>query len=165
MRMQNRTTDVENSCVKVFQKFQNRNSIWPSNPIFVNISKRIKHQDFGASLRGSVVMNPPANAGDPTCCGATKPMCHNYWDCALESGSHNPQAATIEVCVPARLCSETGGTLQWEAHASQVESSPCLLQLEKSPGSNEDPAQPKINKEIKIILKSQGFEEIFALPW
>ena len=32
---------------------------------------------------GSVVKNPPANAGnrvreDPTCCGATKPVRHNY---------------------------------------------------------------------------------------
>ena len=37
---------------------------------------------------GTVVENPPANAGgtrvrflvreDPLCCGATKPVCHNY---------------------------------------------------------------------------------------
>ena len=34
---------------------------------------------------GTVVKNLPANAGDtgsipedPTCCGATKPVCHNY---------------------------------------------------------------------------------------
>ena len=26
---------------------------------------------------------------DPTCCGATKPMCHNYWACTLEPASHN----------------------------------------------------------------------------
>ena len=26
---------------------------------------------------------------DPTCCGATKPMRHNYWACALEPASHN----------------------------------------------------------------------------
>ena len=26
---------------------------------------------------------------DPTCRGATKPVCHNYWACALESTSHN----------------------------------------------------------------------------
>ena len=35
---------------------------------------------------------------------------------------------------------------QWEARALQLERSPCLLQLEKSPHSNEDPAQAKINK-------------------
>ena len=48
--------------------------------------------------RGSVVKNPPANAGDtssipdpenPSCYGATKPVRHNYWACALEPGSHN----------------------------------------------------------------------------
>ena len=27
--------------------------------------------------------------GDPTCCRATKPMCHNYWACALEPGSRS----------------------------------------------------------------------------
>ena len=26
---------------------------------------------------------------DPTCCGETKPVCHNYWACALEHASHN----------------------------------------------------------------------------
>ena len=26
---------------------------------------------------------------DPTCHGATKPVCHNYWACALEPASHN----------------------------------------------------------------------------
>ena len=25
----------------------------------------------------------------PTCCGATKPMSHNYWACALEPWNHN----------------------------------------------------------------------------
>ena len=26
---------------------------------------------------------------DPTCCGATKPVHHNYWACTLEPMSHN----------------------------------------------------------------------------
>ena len=39
---------------------------------------------------GAVVKNPPANARtrvqaldweDPTCRGASKPVCHNYWAC------------------------------------------------------------------------------------
>ena len=33
---------------------------------------------------------------------------------------------------------------QWEAQAPQLESGPCLLQLEKSPYSSEHSAQPKI---------------------
>ena len=47
---------------------------------------------------GAVDKNPLANAGlwvlslvreDPTCHGATKPMCHNYWACALQPTSCN----------------------------------------------------------------------------
>ena len=47
---------------------------------------------------GSVVKNPPANAGDmgsisdpedPTCRGANKPMRRNYQACALEPGKCN----------------------------------------------------------------------------
>ena len=54
-----------------------------------------KIQDFPG---GSVFKNPPANAGDtgsalvqedPTCRGATEPMRHNYWACALKPASHN----------------------------------------------------------------------------
>ena len=47
--------------------------------------KNITDRDFPG---GAVVKNPPANAGnmgssvlvreDPTCRGATKPVCHNY---------------------------------------------------------------------------------------
>ena len=54
---------------------------------------------FGRVLPdGSVVKNPTANAGDtdsilvqedPTCGGATKPMCHNYWACAPEPRGHD----------------------------------------------------------------------------
>ena len=49
-------------------------------------------------LGGSMVKNPPAVHGTwvqfqawegPTCLGATKPMCHNYWACVLELASHN----------------------------------------------------------------------------
>ena len=35
---------------------------------------------------------------------------------------------------------------QKEAHALQLESSPCLPQLEKSPSGTKDPAQPAVNK-------------------
>ena len=40
--------------------------------------------------------------------------------------------------------------LQWELQGPQLKKSPCSLQLEKSPHSNEDPVQPKwINKILK----------------
>ena len=33
---------------------------------------------------------------DPTCCGATKLVCHNYWACALEPISHSYWACALE---------------------------------------------------------------------
>ena len=43
---------------------------------------------------------------DPTCHGATKPVCLNYWVCALEPASHNywsPRATTTEAREPQLL--------------------------------------------------------------
>ena len=40
---------------------------------------------------------------DPTCRGATKPVHHNYWACALEPASHNYWACMPHLLKPARL--------------------------------------------------------------
>ena len=40
---------------------------------------------------------------EPTCRGATKPVCHNYWACALEPASHNSWAHVPQLLKPARL--------------------------------------------------------------
>ena len=40
---------------------------------------------------------------DPICCGATKPVRHNYWACALEPGSHNYWAHVPQLLKPVRL--------------------------------------------------------------
>ena len=40
---------------------------------------------------------------DPTCHGATKPVCHNYWACALEPASHNYWSRGPQLLKPARL--------------------------------------------------------------
>ena len=40
---------------------------------------------------------------DPTCRGATKPVRHNYWTCALEPTSHNYWACVPQLLKPARL--------------------------------------------------------------
>ena len=94
---------------------------------------------------------------DPTCCTATKPMCHNYWACALELGDRNCWTYTLLLLKPMHpwAC-----VLQQEATAMRslytaIEGSPDLLQLEKNLHSNEDPAQPKINKQKKIFFKGQ----------
>ena len=40
---------------------------------------------------------------DPTCRGATKPMCHNYWACALEHMCHSYWAHLPQLLKPACL--------------------------------------------------------------
>ena len=57
----------------------------------------------------------------PTCCGATKPVHHNYWAYALEPASHNYWACVPQLLKPMRLepmlCSKK--LPQWEARAPQ----------------------------------------------
>ena len=40
---------------------------------------------------------------DLTCRGANKPVCHNYWACALEPVSHNYWACAQQLLKPGRL--------------------------------------------------------------
>ena len=82
---------------------------------------------------------------DPTCCGATKPLHHNHWACALEPERHNYwSVCALEPVEPA--LHKKSHRNEKPAHHNQ--SSPDSTQLEKRPHSNEDPAQPKINTSI-----------------
>ena len=83
---------------------------------------------------------------DPTCHGATKLTHHNYEARALEPRSHNSWAHVWH-CSPTALEPVLHNQ---KSHSNkpalQLEGSPCSPQLEKSLRSNEDPAQPIINK-------------------
>ena len=65
---------------------------------------------------------------DPTCRRATKPVCHNYWACALEPVSHSYWAHVPQLLKP--LCLEpvlhNEKPLQWEACAPQRRVAPAL---------------------------------------
>ena len=59
---------------------------------------------------GALAKNPPANArhtcsspGPGTSHGATKPVHHNYWACALEPVCHNYWARVPQLLKPTRL--------------------------------------------------------------
>ena len=56
---------------------------------------------------------------DPTCRGATKPMRHNYWACALEPANHNYWAH-----VPRAHAPQQEKPPQWEARAPQQRVAP-----------------------------------------
>ena len=64
---------------------------------------------------------------DPTCHGATKPVRHNDWACALEPTSHNYWAHVLQLLKPARLepvlCNKEKPP-QWEAGALQQRVAP-----------------------------------------
>ena len=84
--------------------------------------------------------------GDPTCHGATKPVSHNYWACALEPTSHNywahapqlrslcsgacepqllsPRATTTEAHMPRACAPQQEKPPQWEACAPQQRVAP-----------------------------------------
>ena len=43
---------------------------------------------------------------DPTCQGAAKPMCHNYWACALKPRSRNSWAWVLQMLSPCAATAE-----------------------------------------------------------
>ena len=67
---------------------------------------------------------------DSTCCGAAKPMCHNYWACTLKPASHNYWARMPQLLKP--TCLEPM-LLNKRSHHTATKSSPCSPQLGKSP--------------------------------
>ena len=58
---------------------------------------------------------------DPTCRGATKPVRHNYWACALEPVSHNFWAHVLQLLSPRATTAEAGAP---RARAPQQEKPP-----------------------------------------
>ena len=72
----------------------------------------LKNKEEGASLVAQWLKICPPMQGtrvwalvreDPTCRGATKPVHHNYWACALELMSHNYWAHVPQLLKPTRL--------------------------------------------------------------
>ena len=102
--------------------------------------------------------------GDPTCHGATKPMRHNYWACALEPASHNYWAHVPQLLKPTRLepVLHNKRSHHNEKPATATKSSPCSPQLEKASAQQQRPntAKNKWNeflKNILIIIMSKNY--------
>ena len=96
--------------------------------------------------------------------GATKHVCHNYWACVLKSRSHNYWAhmwhQLLKPWHPRTHVRQQERSPGWDTHGLQVESSPFLPQLEKSPRSKEDPAQAKLHKQKLLKKKKKEFERM-----
>ena len=103
---------------------------------------------------------------DPTCRGATKPVRHNYWACALEPASHNYWALVPQLLKPAPL----EPVLHKRSHCSEelhtaTKSSPRSPQLEKARVQQRRPNTAKINKHI--FKKTKKILQTFCStpPW
>ena len=86
---------------------------------------------------------------DPTCHGATKPLHHGYWACALELASRNYwslRTRTAEARAPGAGARPQEKPPQWEARAPKRRVDPAVCNWRTPVHSNEDPMQPKINK-------------------
>ena len=88
---------------------------------------------------GPVVKNPPASTGDmglipvkvdPTCCGVTKPVHHNFWACSLEPACLQPELCSKRRHREGSPCPATDSS----SHSSQ----------RKPARSDEGPGQPSI---------------------
>ena len=103
-------------------------------------------------LGGSVVRNPPADAGDM---GSSSGLGRSHMPCitTIEPVLWRPGATTVEL-----MCCNYWSPWALEpmlsikrGHHNATNSRHCSSQPEKSPCSSKDPAQPKIN--LKILME------------
>ena len=113
---------------------------------------------------GTVVKNPPANAGDTGSRpgqgrshnrGATNPVHHNYWACALEPASHNywahvpqllsPRATTTEARMLRACALQQREATAMRSPRTTTKSSPRSPQLEKAQAQQRRPNAAKNN--------------------
>ena len=82
---------------------------------------------------------------DPTCRGATKPVCHNYWACALEPLGHNYWARVPQLLKPMRLepVLRNKRSHAMRSPRTATKSSPRSLQLEKARMQQQKPNAAK----------------------
>ena len=122
-------------------------SLWPHG---LQPTRLLRPWDFPGKSTGVGCYCLLHNAGDTgSIPGATKPVHHNYWICALEPTCLSYWSPRT---LQPMLCNEKPP--QWETRA---------LQLESGPESTEDPAQPKINKIIK--WKKKILAPIYFSPY
>ena len=99
-----------NHLIRKFEAFLHYTSRW--DWILKDNSRKLERIWHGASLvalwlricllmQGTRVQSLVQE--DPTCCGPTKPMHHNYWACALEPVSHNYWAHVPQLLKPTCL--------------------------------------------------------------
>ena len=71
---------------------------------------------------------------DPMCNGATKPMGHNYWACALEPGSRIYRVLSPHVLEPVSIQPESSPHLPWleRSLSTAVKTQPSQVNKQKT---------------------------------
>ena len=98
---------------------------------------------------------------DSTCHRATKPMCHNYWACALGPSSHNywsPGAYHLHTAITEPLCCNYWSPYAWSLCSATREATAVRspgIAMKSNPCSSESPHMvtktqhsQKLNKQI-----------------
>ena len=83
---------------------------------------------------------------DPTCCGTTKPVRHNYWACALKPTSHNYWAHVPQLLKPTRSrarAPQQRETTAMRSLRTATKHSPRSPQLEKARAQQRRPNTAK----------------------
>ena len=84
---------------------------------------------------------------DPTCRGATKPVHHDYWACALEPVSHSYWAPVPQLLKPTRLepmlHNKRNHRNEKPVHGTPAKSNPRSPQLEKVRAQQQRPNTAK----------------------
>ena len=95
---------------------------------------------------------------NPTCCGTTKPILHNYWVCALETRRYNywTCAATTEACALREK------PPQWKAVARQLEKSMQQCQMVKGVPTMRETRVQSLGQEDPLEKKMATHSSIFA---
>ena len=107
--------------MKLFYDIKN-NAFWP---VFKNYNIRTSLVRFNGKESACQCRRhrfDPWSGKNPHAMGATKPMHHSYWACALEPGNHNYEAHVLQLLKPVhpRSCAQQQEEkAQWEAHTLQ----------------------------------------------
>ena len=98
---------------------------------------------------------------DPTCHGATKPVRHSYWTCALQPASHNYWARMPQLLKPVCLepCSTTREATPMRSPRTTTKSSPHLPQLEKAQVQQQRPNAAKKMKTKKTVWEVNSLKK------
>ena len=102
---------------------------------------------------------------DPTCCRATKPMCHNYWACTLEPWNCNCWARVLQplqpMCLEPMLCNKRNQDSKKPTHHNELQ---LFTPTRAKSMQHQRPSTAK-NKSIKIyiyIKKEIGLSQTFS---